>query len=176
MNFEKLIVTTRKGLHAVIRVFAWVAGGTLFMLVLLIISNILGRSIFKTPVSGTIELVELATVVVVYFALAYTEVRKGHVTVEELVVSRLPRGARRILAIVMYFFSAGFFIITVWQVSLLMWSYLFPSIRFTVILNIPFAPFMFVIAIGSLALSLDLLLSGFQLLLPQSRVKAEVPQ
>lgn len=167
------MVTIRGGLHAIIGVFTWIATGVLGLMVLLVVSHISGRFLFNKPIPGTIELVEMAIVVVVFFALAYTEVRKGHVQIE-LLVSRLPAGARRILATVMYFFGAAFFIIVAWRVALLMWSYLFPSIRTSDILDIPFAPFIFVIAIGSLALSLEMLLNGFQLLLPQSGKEDEV--
>lgn len=168
MKLGKLFETTVKCIHALIRVLTWVATGALGIMVLFVVSNILARFLLKKPLPGSIEFIELAAVVVVFFALAYTEVRRGHVHIE-LVVSQLPRRAQAILASIMCFLAAAFFVAMGWRGGVLAWSHLFPSIRETYVLSIPFAPFMFVIAFGSVVLALEMLVHVFHPLPTEER-------
>ena len=157
---KKLIGAAVRGIHAITIVVTRIAGIGLGIMMLLIVSNILARFLFKKPLLGTIELVELLTLISAFFTVAYTEVRRGHVKVD-LVVSRLPRRAQAVLASIVYFIGAAFFVRLAWQGGEQMWSDLFP-IRVTNILYIPFAPFMFVIAFGSMLLGLEMLIHVFQ--------------
>jgi len=167
MKLGKLFETTVKGIHVLSRVLTWVATGALSIMILFVVSNILARFLLRKPLPGSIEVIELLAVVVVFFALAYTEVRRGHVHVE-LVVSRLPRRTQAILASIMYFLAAAFFATMGWRGGVLAWSYLFPRIRETYVLSIPHAPFLFAIAFGSVVLALEALVHVFQPLLTEA--------
>lgn len=173
MKLGKLFDTTIRGIHALIRVLTWVATGALGIIVLFVVINVLARFLFNKPLPGAIEFVELVAVVVVFLALAYTEARRGHVHVE-LVVSRLNRRAQAILASIMYFLAAAFFVAMGWRGGVLAWSYLFPKMRETYVLSIPFAPFMFVIAFGSMVLALETLVHVFHPLPCEEEEKGEV--
>jgi len=168
MKLSKSFETFARGVHALIRVLTWVATGALGIMILFVVSNVLARFLFKKPLPGTIEIIELVTVVIVFFSVAYTEVRRAHIYVE-LVVSRLPRHARAILASIMYFLAAAFFAAMGWRGGVLAWSYLFPTVRETYVLSIPIAPFMIVIAFGSLVLALETLVHVFQPLPDEER-------
>ena len=102
-----------KWLHTVIMVVTWLAAATLCLMVVVIVINVVGRYLFRLPLEGTVEIVELALVVTVVFAFAYTEVENGHVTMDE-VVARFPRRVRTILMRIMYFAAAAFFFIISW--------------------------------------------------------------
>ena len=173
MQLDKLVVTIRKPVHALIRVLTWIASGALAIMMLLVVSNVLTRFLFNKPLLGTIELVEMVVVIVVFFAVAYTEVRRGHVSVE-LVFLRLPRRTQAILLSIVYFFSAAYFLTMGSRSVGLAWSELFPKIRGTDVLAIPFAPFMFVIALGSLVLGLEMLMNCLHPPLPEADKKGEV--
>ena len=173
MKLGKLFETTVKGIHTLIRVLTWVATGALGIMVLFVVSNILSRFLLRKPLPGSIEFIELVAVVVVFFALAYTEFRRGHVHVE-LVVSRLPRRAQAILASIMYFLAAAFFVAMGWRGGVLAWSYMFPKMRETYVLSIPFSPFMFVIAFGSMVLAIETLVHVFHPLPTEEEEKGEV--
>lgn len=166
MKMDKMVNNIIKGIHATVRAFTWIGACAAAVMVIVIVINVIGRFLFKQPLQGTIELVELMTVVVVFSVLAYTELRRGHVHVE-LVVSRFPRRAKAIVASIMCFAGAAFFIAMSWKAGELMWSNLFPLIRATDTLAIPFAPFVFVIAIGSLLLGLEMLINAFHPLSPE---------
>ena len=96
---------------------------------------------------GTIEIVEMLTAAMIFFALAYTEHIRRHIHVE-LMVSRFPRRAQAILASMMYFFSAVFFIVMAWQGFILMLESVIPLVQESHILSIPEAPFLFAVAFG----------------------------
>jgi TRAP-type C4-dicarboxylate transport system permease small subunit len=160
MKLGKRFETTARGLHALIRVLTWVASGALGMMILFVVINVLTRFLFKKPLPGSIEIIELVAVVIVFFSMAYTEARRGHIYVE-LVVSQLPKRTQAILASIMYLLAAAFFAAMGWRGGVLAFSYLFPVFRDTYVLSIPFAPFMFVIAFGSLVLALETLVHVF---------------
>jgi TRAP-type C4-dicarboxylate transport system permease small subunit len=168
MKLGNRFETTTRGLHALIRVLTWVAGGALGMMIVFVVINVLTRFLFKKPLPGSIEIIELVAVVIVFFSVAYTEARRGHIYVE-LVVSQLPRRTQAILASIMYFLAAAFFAAMGWRGGVLAWSYLFPVIRDTYVLSIPFAPFMFVIAFGSFVLALETLVHVFHPLPDEER-------
>lgn len=166
MKMDKMLTTIIKGIHATVRAFTWIGACAAAAMVIVIIINVIGRFLFRQPLHGTIELVELMTVVVVFSVLAYTELRRGHVHVD-LVVSRFHRRAKAIVASIMCFAGTAFFIAMAWKAGELMWANLFPSIRETDTLSIPFAPFVFVMAIGSLLLGLEMLINGFHPMPPE---------
>lgn len=60
------------------------AGLTMVVLLLWTVTDIIGRAFFNQPLRGTIELTELAVVILVYLGLARTEDRDAHITVDLL--------------------------------------------------------------------------------------------
>jgi TRAP-type transport system small permease protein len=153
-----VLAAFRKGLHAVIGVVAWFAAATLSLMALAIVVNVVGRYVLKRPLPGAVELVELLLAVTVFFSVAYTEVRKGHVTMDE-VVSKFPVKVRAVVMGIMYIAGGLFFILMAWQDTLLGIAYATPM-RVTDVLRIPIAPFIFVIAFGAVLLGLELLMNG----------------
>ena len=54
------------------------------VMMVLIVSNMVGRSVLNIPIHGTIELTEFMMVGIVYFTLAYAQAKKKHIRVELL--------------------------------------------------------------------------------------------
>jgi TRAP-type C4-dicarboxylate transport system permease small subunit len=156
---SSLLGSFRKGLHAVIMVFTWIGAAALIILVLTTFANVLGRYLLRKPLTGAVEISQLFLVVTVFFGVAYTEVRKQHVTFDE-VVAFFPRRLRAITIGAMYFLVGGYALVMSWQETLLAISYMTPAIRVTDVLKIPIAPAMFVIAIGSLLWGIELMLNA----------------
>jgi TRAP-type C4-dicarboxylate transport system permease small subunit len=169
LGFFKLL-GLRKGLHAVIMVATWIAAVALAFVVVIIVFNVIGRYFLKMPLQGTVEIVELGLVVAVFFSIAYTELKDGHVTMDE-VVTRFPKHARAIVISVMHFAAAIYFFVMAWRDGVLAQSYIVPMLRETDVLHIPIAPFIIVISIGSMLLSLELLLNGFSRITPEKNDK-----
>jgi TRAP-type C4-dicarboxylate transport system permease small subunit len=160
MKVNSLFEATVRGVHTIVRVLSWVASVALSIMILFVVSNVLSRFFFKKPLPGTIEVIELVAVVIVFFSVAYTESKRGHIYVE-LLVSRLSRRVQAVLASMMYFLAAVFFAVMGWRGGVLAWSYLVPRVRETYVLSIPIAPFLFVIALGSFVLALETLIHVF---------------
>ena len=149
-----------KWTRAIVMALTWVAAATLCLMVVVIVINVVGRYLFKLPLQGTVEIVELALVVTVVFAFAYTEVENAHVTMDE-VVARFPRRVRAVLIRIMYFAAALFFLIMGWRTVVLSISYARPLMRVTDVLKIPIAPLIFIVAVGAVLFGLVLLIKGF---------------
>jgi TRAP-type C4-dicarboxylate transport system permease small subunit len=115
--------------------------------------------LLRRPLTGAVEISQLFLVVTVFFGVAYTEVRKQHVTFDEIVI-HFPRRLRAVTIGIMYFLVGMYALMTSWQETLLAISYMVPRIRVTDVLKIPIAPAMFVIAIGSLLWGIELLLNA----------------
>jgi TRAP-type transport system small permease protein len=149
----------RKGLRAIIVLFAWVGAAALIVLVLMTFANVIARYIFRKPLTGAIEVSQLFLVVTVFFGVAYTEVRKQHVTFDE-VVALFPRRMKAITISIMYLLVAFYAVVMSWQEVLLAISYMVPSMRVTDVLKIPIAPAMLVISVGSFLWALELVLNA----------------
>ena len=156
---SNLLLSIRKGLHSVIMVFTWIGAAALIILVLTTFANVIGRYLLRMPLTGAVEISELFLVVTVFFGVAYTEVRRQHVTFNE-VVAFFPRRLRAITIGAMYFLVGVYALVMSWQETLLAISYMRPSVRVTDVLKIPIAPAMFIIAIGSLLWAVELMLNA----------------
>jgi TRAP-type C4-dicarboxylate transport system permease small subunit len=157
----------QKILDAITAGVSWVGAGALVLMILVVVANVVGRYLLREPVLGAVEMVGLLTVIVVFCVLALTEAKGAHIVVD-IVVSRLRSRTRAILASIMSFLGAVFFIIMGWQGWDLMISNLSPFVRTTGVLSIPFAPFMLVMAFGCVLFGLELLVHVFN---PPSGIK-----
>ena len=80
------------------KTLTFLAGLVLIFMVLLTCGNILCR-MFWVPVSGTYELMGFSGALLTAFALAYTQIKKGHIAVDVL-VNVFPPKARWVLALI----------------------------------------------------------------------------
>ncbi len=65
--------------------FNLTGGAVIFLLVLLATSNVLGRWLFDTPISGYIDWVEQAMAFFAFLGIAYTQREGGHIRMDMLV-------------------------------------------------------------------------------------------
>ena len=92
----------------------WIAGIALVSMLLLIILDITGAKLFKSPIPGGIEMVGLLSVAIIAFSLAKTQILRGNIEVE-FFVDRLPSTVQRIISIIVFSFGIVFFILLTWQ-------------------------------------------------------------
>jgi TRAP-type C4-dicarboxylate transport system permease small subunit len=98
----------------------WVAGAGLVGMLALVVADIFGIKLaqagvpFFRPIPGGIEIVAFLGVVVTGFAIAYTQILRGHIRVE-FVVMRLPPRAQAIVSAFVWFLSLVLFILLGWQ-------------------------------------------------------------
>lgn len=102
---------------AIRRVNRWLhylAGGVLLALMSVTIVDIAGRYLFNSPFSGTVELTQMAMIVLVYLGFAHAEDQGDHIAVDILYV-KLGRGGQ--LALTLFNGVFGLFV-----VGLLTWN------------------------------------------------------
>jgi C4-dicarboxylate transporter, DctQ subunit len=72
--------------------FNWIAGITIFLLMVTGVIQIVGRKVFNLPLYGYIDVVELSAAIYAFFGVAYCQRLGGHVRME-MFLSRLRRRA-----------------------------------------------------------------------------------
>jgi len=139
---------------------AWLGGLTLTLMLLLIVGNALIR-IFYRPFPGTAELVGWLAAITTSFALGYTQMNKGNVALN-MITKRLPLRAQKILEGIFSLCSALFFGMAGWKIV----SYGFTlknSGYLSETLRIAYYPFVVIMSLGFLGLTLTLLLDLLKL-------------
>ena len=125
------------------------------MMMFLITGDVSLRYLFNRPIKGSVELIELMMVVLVFLAVAYTASQKGNVAIE-LMVARLPQRAQAIIDIITHSLSLGLVSLIIWQ-SVVRANYLWLHEHVSWTLSIPIYPFVFLIAFGCALLAIVLL-------------------
>lgn len=93
------------------RLLEWLglfAGMIAFALMWLIFVNAVLRKSFNSPIDGAFEITESGLVLVISFALAFTQYRRGHIRVT-LITRHLPMAVQSLLNVVVYLAGFAFF-------------------------------------------------------------------
>lgn len=94
------------------RTLSVIGSWCLFVTMLIIVVDILGRYIFNSPLSGTPEIVRNAIVVILYLQLPYATLEERHVRTT-VVYDKVPDKVKNILNIISYSIGIFLFIIIV---------------------------------------------------------------
>lgn len=133
------------------QVLLWIAGCFLGAMIILTCANIFLRSVWK-PVTGTFELMGYFGAIVTAFALGYTQIGRGHISVDILVI-RFSEKTQRVLNGINHFICTIFFAIAAWQISTYATT-LLKTGEITETLRIIYYPFTYGVAFGCAILSL----------------------
>jgi TRAP-type C4-dicarboxylate transport system permease small subunit len=133
----------------------WVAGVGLVTMLGLTVADIIGIKLFRHPVPGAIELVAFLGVVVTAFAIAFTQVRRGHIQVEFFVM-RLPEHARAGVIALVSLLGIALFALLAWQ-SFEFGQSLQASGEVSMTQRIPFYPFVYALTFCCIPICLVLL-------------------
>lgn len=122
---------------------------------LVIVANIIMRSVFHSPLTGIMDYVMILTAVTIALALAACAVQNGHIAVD-LVIDRFPVRVRNIidtltsLTSLVFWTLAAVFMLD-YANNMAVTGTLFPTTQ------LPFAPVLVVIAAGIFALAVVIL-------------------
>jgi TRAP-type C4-dicarboxylate transport system permease small subunit len=126
----------------------------LFIMMLLTVGDVAGRYFFKAPIQGTHEITGLLLVCVSACALAYSQIKKGHIRVD-LITERLSLKGRLIVDVVAYLFCVFASSLITIQTLARAREYFFSTRgNLTETLGIPFFPFLLILGLGFLSLTL----------------------
>ncbi|HWQ77871.1 MAG TPA: TRAP transporter small permease [Anaerovoracaceae bacterium] len=106
-NLQKKLFKFSEGLNA--------AGVTLMLLMtILTVIDIIARALFNSPLPGTYELIEYGMVIVLSFAMGYTQVIRGHIDIDSL-VNLFPKKINGIFTRIADFLALIYFGAIAWQ-------------------------------------------------------------
>ncbi|MGI6449677.1 MAG: TRAP transporter small permease [Desulfitobacteriia bacterium] len=122
------------------------AGLCLISVMLLIVTNIVLRTVFNSPIIGANELTGFLTAIAVAFALAQCAWQNGHIAVTFL-MERIPSKAQALLAVLVNALSLGFWMAASWYLvrfaqAMKLKGLVSPSAE------IPVYPFIYLVAAG----------------------------
>lgn len=114
--------------------------------------DVILRYFFGLAIGGSIEIIGICVVIGVFFSIAYTQMKKGHITID-IITSQLSQRVQLLMNIIMYFVSVALFA----SMSYATWDYFLYNIsmnRLSWVLAIPLWPYVFIVWLGLTALLL----------------------
>jgi TRAP-type C4-dicarboxylate transport system permease small subunit len=143
------------------QVLIWIAGVFIGVMIFMTCANIFLRLVW-VPIAGTFELMGYFGAVVMAFALGYTQIRRGHIAVDILVLGFSKR-TQRILNATNSIICTAFFALVAWQITCYATT-LLKTGEVTETLRIIYYPFTYCVALGCATLSLVFLTDFLQFL------------
>lgn len=162
MKLSKLGNTVSNGIDNTSRAMSWVSTVTIFLLFLLVFVDVVGRYFFDRPISGSNDIGELLLVPIAFFAVGFTQLMKEHVRVTLIYTKLSPRG-QAIVDAVMFLVGAAIWGLIAWNMGERAWEMTAPGSTISStspVLRIPNAPFIYIVAVGSLLFCLQLLVDS----------------
>ena len=132
----------------------WVGVAGVIVMVAVTCADVLGAKLFLLPVPGSTEIVSLAQVATMVFAIAATQLHKGHISVEMFYMKMPPR-AQAVTSAVTAFLGLILFLLLVYQGIQLGNAYLAAK-EVTATVQIPFYPFAYGVALAMVPVALML--------------------
>jgi len=154
----------RKINRFVSRASVTIAGCSLALMVFLACANIFLRRVWM-PIEGTFEMMGYFSAIVTAFALGYTQMKRGHVSVDVLVL-RFREKTRRTLQSINNLVCMVFFLMVSWQIARYATT-LWKTGEVTETLRIIYYPFTYGVAMGCATLSLVFLTDFLLVLFPE---------
>ncbi|MBW1945180.1 MAG: TRAP transporter small permease [Deltaproteobacteria bacterium] len=133
------------------QVLTWIGGCFLGIMIILTCTNVFLRLIW-VPVAGTFELMGYCGAVLTAFALGYTQIRRGHIAVD-IIVLRFSKGTQRVLNSINGLICMVFFAVVAMQITRYATT-LVKTGEVTETLRIIYYPFTYCVAFGCITLSL----------------------
>ena len=143
-------------IYPVTKIMSRIASVTLVIMMLLTVTDVFLRKVFSYSILGTVEVTEFLLVIVVFFALADTEVLNGHVKVD-LVMSRFGERAQGMVDLITQFIC--FLLCVIFALSTLIYSeQMRVSGEVSQDLWLPVYPFIYFVVAGCAIFALTLLI------------------
>ena len=159
----RILNWTRKisrGLYLVNEFGSWIGYVALAGIVLIVFADVFGRYFLNRPLLGSNELVNEGMCILAGFAIMYTTLKRGHVSLD-LILNRFPKSAQMIMQRIFSLIGFGVAGSLAYGVYLLAMRYMKRGAT-TEILGISTIPFTLLFAAALFLSSLTLLLQTFQ--------------
>jgi TRAP-type C4-dicarboxylate transport system permease small subunit len=145
-----------RGIKRVAEIFSDIAGWAVAAAMVLVVINVILRTVFKSPLLGAYEFTGFITAVIVGFSLAFCLVLDAHISID-FITQKFSKKAQNIIGLVtnsMMFFMMGTFTYFLFKYAtkLLMSNSVSPTTQF------PFYIVVYVVAVCFIVLCLVLLI------------------
>jgi TRAP-type C4-dicarboxylate transport system permease small subunit len=130
----------------------WIGFGAIFLMVVLTCVDVVGAKVFRAPVFGALDVVMLAQLIAVSFAVAITLIMGRHVQVTFFVML-LPKRLQSGIDVIVNFLGLGLFIVIVWRLFAYGYGMQLGGEE-SMTLRIPTAPFAYAAAVGCIPVCL----------------------
>ena len=145
---ERVLLRAGKVILKISSIMAIISALLLGVMMLNTVADVVGRYFFNSPIKGTYELIGMMLVIAGSFGLGYCQLNKGHIRIT-VISDLLPLKGQSIILLITYIIGAITTGLVCWRMSLRMWDYMFRGHEgMTAELNMPFWPFMLMMAIG----------------------------
>ncbi len=142
----KFLEKFKKTIYQPSRAVNSVGVAMLVIMIFLITIDVILRYSFNLPVPGSFELIQLMMLVLVYCAMAYATIKKGHISID-IIVSHAPERTRAVIDTITSILSLIVLLLIVW--SCINFGFTLKAQgATTMILKVPIFPFIFIIAFG----------------------------
>ncbi len=153
--------------HYINLVLMGIGGLFLVAMVVLTCANVFLRLVW-IPVAGTFELMGYFGAVLTAFALGFTQIKKGYIAVD-IVVVRFSKKTQNILNAVNAIICCAFFVLVTWQISKYA-ANLSETGEVTETLQIIYYPFTYAVSVGCGALALVYFIEFLKTLVSEKEV------
>jgi TRAP-type C4-dicarboxylate transport system permease small subunit len=154
--------TIEKGIHWASRFLAIVSMVVLFLMVVFIGADVVGRFAFQAPIPGSIDFVTVMMVVLIFPVMGYVTQQDGHVRTDLIYekLSKRGRGICNIPTSLLGFLLVGYMGWRLWMRS---WSIIQnpPGVS-TSYFQWPHLPFMIIAMVGLTVMALEILIQFFR--------------
>ena len=145
-----MVQTVSKILKKVVSITDKIAGFCFFSVMMLVLTNIIMRNVFKRPIMGTVEIVGLLVSTGLGLALSNCEMTGRNIAMDTL-TEKLSLKTQKIIDIAIYVISLVFWGIVVWRIFVFANTLLING-RVTSTASIPIYPFVFVLGFSMFCL------------------------
>lgn len=117
--------------------------------------DVIGAKVFKSPILGALDIVQLCQIVAIAFAASMTLIVGRHIQVE-FFFDLLPRRVQVVINFLVLLIVLGLFLVIIWQVCLLGYSFQ-TSGEYSPTAYIPLYPFAYAVALACIPVCLVLI-------------------
>lgn len=149
------------GIHMICKALRWVSGFAILAMAVLSTVDVIARYIFKSPLTGTMEIVQILMNVFVYAGLGMA-VYLGKLISVPVLLEKMPNKARGKVEGIGNLVCAAMSVLIIWQLSITTASYLGNSLKATTLLHIPYGPFYLFTTICFCLICAELVINGIQ--------------
>jgi TRAP-type C4-dicarboxylate transport system permease small subunit len=140
--------------------FEWIGLAAMILMMAITCIDVVGAKVFKTPILGALDIVQLSQIVAIAFAASMTLILGRHVQVE-FFHKLLPQRVRAVINTIVLLVVFLFFVVIIWQICVLAYSFQISG-EYSMTAYIPYYPFVYALALAFIPVCLVLLVELFK--------------